>query len=539
MRRDEFEELLGAYAVDACDPAEEAAIAQHLVDCPRCRAELAAHEEVAGVLGNLGGEAPAGLWARIWTEIASPDRRDDASEGEGAGETGLPRYLAHPPPPFAVLEGQSADRDGAPDETGGASVPSQAVQRADRRWGYAIVAGAVAAALAVVVGLLGTTVGNLDNQVSALNKAVVTGGVRGAEQAAVADPSHRAVQLESTTGPWRAQLVTLPSGTAFIVPEKMPSIAPSRTFQAWAIVHGKIVSLGVLGRSGRVQQLLLEPNMTAVLVNTEPLGGTSQPTTPVLPGEPADDAVTSLHVVSPERTGYVPPVPDLSKQARSTNTGQVSPGHSAEEIAPQVLEHVGRHPEGLHVDSLVVTVEHRRELSEAQPVGEHAEPVGDTAETPEETGVCRSHDEERNEGGIRMKVARHVGEGVPQRGRNRRCRRGVVEGKDHLHLGHQIAEHLGDGSPYRRLVLAGQRADVEVEIDGVGDHVDLRAPVDDRRGDREMRASMRCRAIPRSGITARKASIRPGSRRTEEISSGQPIPSTKRRQASWICASGR
>ena len=89
------------------------------------------------MLGNLGGEAPAGLWARIWTEIASPDRRDDASEGEGAGETGLPRYLAHPPPPFAVLEGQSADRDGAPDETGGASVPSQAVQRADRRWGYA------------------------------------------------------------------------------------------------------------------------------------------------------------------------------------------------------------------------------------------------------------------------------------------------------------------------------------------------------------------------------------------------------------------
>jgi len=280
--RDEFEELLGAYALDACDPAEEAAIAQHLVGCPRCRAELAAHEEVAGVLGNLGGEAPAGLWDRIWGEIASPDQGDDTSEGEAAGETRLPRSFAHPPPPLAIIEGESADRGRAPDEPGGATVPSHAVQRANRRWGYAIAAGAVAAALAVVVGLLGTTVGNLDNQVSALNRAVVTGGVRGAEQAAVADPSHRAVQLQSSTGSWKAQLVTLPSGTAFIVPEKMPTILPSRTFQAWAIVHGKIVSLGVLGRSGQVHQLLLEPNMTAVLVNTEPLGGTSQPTTPVL-----------------------------------------------------------------------------------------------------------------------------------------------------------------------------------------------------------------------------------------------------------------
>ena len=147
--------------------------------------------------------------------------------------------------------------------------------------GVRIVAGAVAAALAVVVGLLGTTVGNLDNQVSALNKAVVTGGVRGAEQAAVAESEPPGHPLENAAGPG-GPAGHSPERHRLHRPGEMPSIAPSRTFQAWAVVHGKIVSLGVLGRSGRVQQLLLEPNMTAVLVNTEPLGGTSQPTTPVL-----------------------------------------------------------------------------------------------------------------------------------------------------------------------------------------------------------------------------------------------------------------
>jgi anti-sigma factor RsiW len=283
MPNDDFEELLGVYALHVCDAAEEAAVTRHLVGCPRCRAELASHEEVAGVLGNLGGAAPDGLWDRIWGEIASPDQKEETwAAGGTAGASRLPRSSAHPPPPFAVLDPGPGDGAKPPTEDAGAAVTSEALRRARRRWAYTLAAGAVAAALAVVVGLLGTTVGNLNHQVSALNRALVTGGVRGAEQAAVADPNHKAVQLLSSTGPWKAQLVTLPSGTAFIVPEKMPSISASSTFQAWAIVRGKIVSLGVLGRSGQIHQLLLEPNMTAVLVNTEPLGGTSQPTAPVL-----------------------------------------------------------------------------------------------------------------------------------------------------------------------------------------------------------------------------------------------------------------
>ena len=58
MTHAEIAELLGAYALDAVSPDEAAEIEEHLAECPRCRAEVSAHREVAGVLGNLSGTAP-------------------------------------------------------------------------------------------------------------------------------------------------------------------------------------------------------------------------------------------------------------------------------------------------------------------------------------------------------------------------------------------------------------------------------------------------------------------------------------------------
>src|SRR5437870_7042409 len=60
-----IEELLGAYALDAVDNDEREVIEAHLVDCPRCRAEVADDREVAAFLGHTGGSAPTGVWDRI------------------------------------------------------------------------------------------------------------------------------------------------------------------------------------------------------------------------------------------------------------------------------------------------------------------------------------------------------------------------------------------------------------------------------------------------------------------------------------------
>ena len=59
MTHDEIEEMLGVYALDALDADERQEIDDHLASCPRCRAELAAHREVAALLGNPVGDAAA------------------------------------------------------------------------------------------------------------------------------------------------------------------------------------------------------------------------------------------------------------------------------------------------------------------------------------------------------------------------------------------------------------------------------------------------------------------------------------------------
>ena len=79
---DEIAELLGAYALHAVEPDEVELVEAHLEGCPRCRAEVAAHREVAALLGNSGGDAPDGLWERIASRLeeAPPPMRLSLSD---------------------------------------------------------------------------------------------------------------------------------------------------------------------------------------------------------------------------------------------------------------------------------------------------------------------------------------------------------------------------------------------------------------------------------------------------------------------------
>src|SRR5487761_2676915 len=70
MNEHEIEELLGAFALDAVDDSEREEVEAHLLVCPRCRAEVAAHREVAALLANGGSVAPEQLWSKIAGEIA-------------------------------------------------------------------------------------------------------------------------------------------------------------------------------------------------------------------------------------------------------------------------------------------------------------------------------------------------------------------------------------------------------------------------------------------------------------------------------------
>src|SRR5688572_21850390 len=65
VQHHEVEELLGAYALDAVEPDEAALVEAHLATCPRCRAEVDGHREVATFLAQAGAPAPEHLWDRI------------------------------------------------------------------------------------------------------------------------------------------------------------------------------------------------------------------------------------------------------------------------------------------------------------------------------------------------------------------------------------------------------------------------------------------------------------------------------------------
>lgn len=303
MTHDEITELLGAYALDAVSPEEASEIEQHLAECPRCGAEVAAHREVAGVLGNLGGVAPAGLWSRIADELAI------GSEGplRSSARDGTP--LARPT--FAEIGSSGLDDDEAAGTGGRAptpGIPAQVISidsarplrsvgpsRTDgsgssanrrRRTVLMTSVAALAAALAVVVGVLSSRVVSLDNRVSALSTGILAGGVKAQVAAAENDPSSITLDLKSPNAAWSAKVVALPSGQSFLVPGTMPSIGAGETFQAWAVVNGKYVSLGVLGRAPGDVALQLQPGMSSVLVNTEPQGGSGQPTNPPLISSP-------------------------------------------------------------------------------------------------------------------------------------------------------------------------------------------------------------------------------------------------------------
>jgi len=235
MTHDEIEELLGAYALDALDADERQTVEAHLESCPRCRAEVAAHREVAGLLGNaaVAGDGPAVAPDALWDRIASS--------------------LQEEPPALSPVV--------------------RPMRR--RRSSLVVLLGAVAAALTLTVGLLAAKVANLDTKVNSLSAQESVSKV-------IRSSTHKTVELTSANGHWRAQAVLLPNGDGYLINPSMPVLGRSQTFQLWALSNGKVVSIGVLGRLPSPAPIHVEPTMTLLMITAEPLGGTPVPTTPVL-----------------------------------------------------------------------------------------------------------------------------------------------------------------------------------------------------------------------------------------------------------------
>jgi anti-sigma factor RsiW len=211
----DLDELLGAYALDALDPAERRIVDEYLRVNPVAAEEVAAHREMASMLAWTSMDAPAGLWDRIACEL---DDHADAS------------------PPSAVIPLRGPNR------------------RAKPLFAWAL---ATAAAVALVV----------------IAVSAITGGDRReapiaqAYQDAREDRDSRLATLERDG--LSVPAVVDSDGHGYLDLSALPELPGDQTYQLWGVIDDKAISLGVFGPNPEIETFSAGGGLTALVITTE------------------------------------------------------------------------------------------------------------------------------------------------------------------------------------------------------------------------------------------------------------------------------
>lgn len=236
---DEIADLLGAYALDAVDPDEAAAVEAHLAVCPRCAAEVADHREVAAMLAHTGAPAPEGLWTRI-----------SASLEEAPPEMDIPLVV--------------------PDRARG-GVVDLGEQRARRRPQW--MPGAAVAAALVVVALIAGVVMSEDGDRGDRTEQIAAPALEDVARRVMNDPDATRVVLTSSEGDLEAPAAIDVDGSGYLMGGTLPALDEAQTYQLWGIRGDLVVSLGVLGSSPGVVAFRADPGVEALAITQEVAGG--------------------------------------------------------------------------------------------------------------------------------------------------------------------------------------------------------------------------------------------------------------------------
>jgi hypothetical protein len=236
----ELQELLAAYALDAVDADEAALLDDHLRDCATCRSDLASYRAAATQLAH-GVDAdlvPPLLWDRV---AAALDAR---------------------PPAFDM----------------GRVVPLPRRVRVGRR------IAAIAAAAVFVVAFTAVVI-HQQNQLDDMHDALNRDALHSAALAAFDAPNSRTATMMSSDGQVQARAVVLADGSGYLLSQQLPVLDQTRTYQLWAIVDGRPISVSVLGTDPAVVAFHVDQRATALAVSNEAAGGAVQPSaTPILSG---------------------------------------------------------------------------------------------------------------------------------------------------------------------------------------------------------------------------------------------------------------
>jgi anti-sigma factor RsiW len=250
-----FDEI-AVYALDALEPAEQAAVEAHLAECPVCQAELEAHLDT---LARLTPDEPASpaVWARISEAITGV-----------AGGAAAPRSLQAVPSPAGPTP-TGPRRGAARRRRAGAQAAPRHLAGHRRPWER--LAGLAAAAVVLVVAALGI--------------GYVLGG-RGEEEPDLADASQEAIDagdpvatLATPDGAAVARVVVGDDGTGYFLADDLPELDAGRVYQLWQVDGDQPISLGTVGNgTTTITAVAIEPGTTTMAVSAEAAGGAVSPT---------------------------------------------------------------------------------------------------------------------------------------------------------------------------------------------------------------------------------------------------------------------
>jgi hypothetical protein len=213
MSTDEtMDTLLGAYALDALDDDERAAIEAYLRRSTEAQAEVRRLDIAVDALAEATSPPPlpAGSWARVRAAMRAQPVDSELAEPS-------------PLPPLTL----PADR----------VIP---IERAGQRRRARVVTAVLAAAAALIVGV-------------GVGRVAMHDGTRRGEVAleqlageALRDPDARVGTLEGTGLPG-VRAVVDPRGHGYLFAGDLPSLPPGRTYQLWDVDGTVPISLAVLG----------------------------------------------------------------------------------------------------------------------------------------------------------------------------------------------------------------------------------------------------------------------------------------------------
>ena len=200
LSHDAAAELLGAYALNAVDPAEAAAVEAHLGTCTSCRHEIARLQTAGALAGPARRRRPSCGWDRRPPQ--PPAQEQDPIPGPGR-----PTLVAAEQARRCCSGRRRGGRDHG---TGGRSRPPQPPRQPDGG-----------------------------------------GPWPRTSPGCPPGPSRPGVETDRADRPDRvrtlAEVVIDDSGTAFLLNQGLPALPAGRTYQLWILGGPRPVSLGLLG----------------------------------------------------------------------------------------------------------------------------------------------------------------------------------------------------------------------------------------------------------------------------------------------------